>query len=80
MSTTSSILVIEFQIKILQRIPADVLQFAEVATLECNHSHCKSYRAFDSFEALAYHLTLTHSSAVEEGHPCYFCDAKTYNT
>lgn len=79
-STSNCILTICFQIKILQRIPDDVLTFANVANLECKHSSCKSYRPFDTFEALAYHLNLTHHSVGEDGHQCYLCDSKTYNT
>lgn len=69
------------QIKILQRIPDDVLTFANIGNLECEHSNCKAYRPFDTFEALAYHLNLTHHSPSEEdGHRCYLCDSKVYNT
>ncbi|KAI6232015.1 hypothetical protein M3Y95_00442200 [Aphelenchoides besseyi] len=68
------------QLRVLQKLPDDIVHFTELSSLTCQHAPCKQIRPFDTFEALIYHMTLTHHSDTETTNRCYFCDTRGFAT
>ena len=65
---------------LLHQIPGDVLAFTELGSLSCRHAACMAIRAFDTFEALIYHLTVTHHSTREAPNRCHLCSVKPFSS